>query len=61
MGTRLLNHHIKKGNMVVVMMDLDQNLYSPKQQLCMHHPDTNTSTGFSVFSRSILLIHAEFI
>jgi len=32
MGTRLLNHHIKKGNMVVVMMDLDQNLYSPKQQ-----------------------------
>jgi len=27
MGTRLLNHHVKKGNMMVVMMDLDQNLF----------------------------------
>jgi len=26
-GTRLLNYHIKKGNMMVVMMDLDQNLF----------------------------------
>ena len=34
MGTWLLNHCIKKGNMMVVIMmiDLDQNLYSPKQQ-----------------------------
>ena len=24
--TRLLNHHAKKGNMMVVMIDLDQNL-----------------------------------
>ena len=31
MGTWLLNHCIKKGNMVV-MIDLDQNLYSRKQQ-----------------------------
>ena len=31
MGTRLLNHCIKKGKLVV-MIDLDQNLYSRKQQ-----------------------------
>jgi len=36
MGTRLLNHRNKKGNMVVVMMDLDQNLNSPKQQALVH-------------------------
>jgi len=27
MGTGLLNHHVKKGSMMVVMMDLDQNLF----------------------------------
>jgi len=27
-GTGLLNYHIKKGNMMVLMMDLDQNLFS---------------------------------
>jgi len=26
-GTRLCNHHVKKENMMVVMMDLDQNLF----------------------------------
>ena len=30
-GTWLLNYHVKKGNMMVVMMDLDQNLF-PSQQ-----------------------------
>ena len=27
MGTRLLNYHVRKGNMMVVMIDLDQNLF----------------------------------
>ena len=27
MGTRLLNYHIKKGNMMVVLMDLGQSLF----------------------------------
>ena len=26
-GTGLLNHHVKKGNKMVVMIDLDQNLF----------------------------------
>ena len=33
MGTGLLNHHVKKGNMMVVMMDLDQNLFSLNSKL----------------------------
>jgi len=28
MGIGLLNHHAKKGSMMVVMMDLDQSLFS---------------------------------
>ena len=27
MGTRLLNHHVKKGNMMVMVTDLDHNLF----------------------------------
>jgi len=30
-GCGLLNHHVKEGNKMVVMVDLDQN-YSPQQQ-----------------------------
>jgi len=26
-GPWLINYHVKKGNMMVVMMDLDQNLF----------------------------------
>jgi len=29
-GTVLLNHHVKKGNTMVVTMDLDQNLFPSK-------------------------------
>jgi len=46
MGTRLLNYHVQKGSMMVVMMDLDQNFIL-------------STASFSVSINSIMLFNID--
>jgi len=47
-GTGLLNHHVKKGNKMVVMIDLDQNLFPSTASFGASFYSIDNNMSFSI-------------